>query len=324
MVEPALLERRRQREERLARARAPGQGEQLHLRPHERVEGEDLLGVARLDAVGRALADALERARLAVVVRERAQAPVAHHQVLVRKQRAPVLELGEGQRVRLVVQPRDRLAREPFPARGARVQPVHVAHLARRVVLGQEAQRLRLDAEVDVLADQDDLPVLLPLAQLLGEGQDAVVGLAEGERLAHPARGRLTDLHEEAAALLAEGQALGERPVAGQLVQLAYELSRLEVDEVVAPLEAVQLLQDHDGQRDVVLREVVDARVIEEDDVGVDHEELLHLPSRALARRGEDVGTPADRAKSKATTSAEGGSGVELTAARRVIRSRQP
>jgi len=64
--------------------------------------------------------------------------------------------------------------------------------------------------------------------------------------------------------------------------------------------------------------------VIEEDDVGVDHEELLHLPSRALARRGENVGTPADRPKSKRSRLLKGKSGVELTATRRVIRSRRP
>ena len=86
-----------------------------------------------------------------------------------------------------------------------------------------------------------------------------------------------------------ERQPVGERPVAGQLVQLADELPRLEVDEVVTALEAVELLQHDDRERDVVLLEVVDAGVIEENDVRVDHEELLHLSSLALpvdGRRG--------------------------------------
>ena len=96
----------------------------------------------------------------------------------------------------------------------------------------------------------------------------------------------LPHLHVQAAPALAERQPLGERAVARQLVQLADELARLEVDEVVTALEAVELLQDDDGQRDVVLLEVVDAGVIEEDDVGVDHEELLHLPSRAVGTAG--------------------------------------
>ena len=262
-------------------------------------------------------------ARRPVVVGERAQAAVAHHEVLVGEERAPLRELGEEHRVGLLVEPRDHLAREPFPARGARVEAVHVPDLARRVVLGHEAEGLGLDAEVDVLADEDDLPVLPPLAQLVGQGQDAVVGLAEREGLADPGGCRLPHLDVEPSPPLPERQTLGERPVARELVELADELPRLEVDEVVTALEAVELLQHDDRQGDVVLLEVVDAGVIEEDDVRVDHEELLHLPSRRLARRGR--ATPAGRPKSGRSRASGGRSGGScgLTGRKRVIRSRQ-
>jgi len=70
------------------------------------------------------------------------------------------------------------------------------------------------------------------------------------------------------------------------------------VDEVVTALEAVELLQDDDGERDVVLLEVVDAGVIEENDVGVDHEELLHLPSRP-SHGGAKTSTPQPAGRSR-------------------------
>ena len=96
----------------------------------------------------------------------------------------------------------------------------------------------------------------------------------------------LADLDEETPAALTERQPLGERAVACQLVQLADELPRLEVDQVVPAFEAVELLEHHDRKRDVVLLEVVDAGVVEEDHVRVDHEQLLHLPSQAWAGPG--------------------------------------
>jgi hypothetical protein len=184
--------------------------------------------------------------------------------------------------VRLVVQPPDDLAREPLPARGAGVEPLDVPDLARGVVIGGEPQRLGLDPEVHVLAHQDHVAVAPARAQLLRQREDTVVGLAERERLAHARGGGLAHLQEQPPAPLAERQAVGERPLAAQLVELADELPRLEVDQVVTALEAVELLQHDDAQRHVVLLEVVDAGVIEEDDVRVDHEELLHRSSLAL------------------------------------------
>ena len=85
------------------------------------------------------------------------------------------------------------------------------------------------------------------------------------------------------------------------------ELPGLEVDEVVTAFEAVELLQHDDRERDVVLLEGIDAGVIEEDHVRVDHEELLHLSSLALSGW-------------------MGGGGVRrgAVAMRRRIRSRQP
>jgi hypothetical protein len=139
------------------------------------------------------------------------------------------------------------------------------------------------------------------------------------------AKAWLPHLDVEPPAALAERQPLGDRPVSRQLVQLADELARLEVDEVVTALEAVELLEDDDRHRDVVLLEVVDTGVIEKDDIGVDHEELLHLPSRAQVRRGGRGGTPAGRPKSERSRTGGGwnGRGDEPTATRRVIRSMQ-
>jgi hypothetical protein len=80
-----------------------------------------------------------------------------------------------------------------------------------------------------------------------------VVRLAERERLAHARRGRLPHLDEEPAAPFSEREPFAERPRAEKPVELADELPRLEVDQVVTAFLAVELLQYDDGKGVVVV-----------------------------------------------------------------------
>src|SRR6185503_374899 len=54
--------------------------------------------------------------------------------------------------------------------------------LVARIVFRGEAERLRLDAHVDVFRHQDHLALRLALLQVAHDRQDLVVGLARGER----------------------------------------------------------------------------------------------------------------------------------------------
>ena len=66
-----------------------------------------------------------------------------------------------------------------------------------------------------------------------------------------------------------ERNPLPEHVVTGELVELADELPGLEVQDRVALLEGVELLQDSDGDRDVVLLEALEGVPVVEDDRGV-------------------------------------------------------
>ena len=147
--------------------------------------------------------------------------------------------------------------------------------LAGLVVLGGNPQRLGLHAQVDVLGDQYHLAVAAGSAEHVGQGEDAVVRLGAGESLAHQRRLGLADLDEQAAVVVAQGEAFGQETRPRQAVELADELPRLGVDRVVAALEGVEFLEDDDGDGHVVLGEVVDAGVIVENHVGVEDEQLL-------------------------------------------------
>ena len=113
------------------------------------------------------------------------------------------------------------------------------------------------------------------------------------------------------------------------LSPLDHYLNKMELGETFVHYEYahadkyIELLEDDDRESDVVLLEVIDARVIEEDDVGVDHEELLHLPSRALARRGGNAWAPAGRPKCRRQWGEAEGRRGELTVSSRAIRSRR-
>ena len=162
------------------------------------------------------------------------------------------------------------------------------------VVLGREAQNTRLDAQVDVLGDQDDGALGTERPERDGHGQDDVVRLVagHGRRQVHA---ELLGLQEQASAprpqrshrfpgevavasarRLRERQPLLDGPavgVADQLIQEAADLAGVARQLRGAFLGRVQLLQDHHGHVQVVLLEAEQRRRIVQQHIGVEHEQ---------------------------------------------------
>jgi hypothetical protein len=164
----------------------------------------------------------------------------------------------------------------------------------------------------------------MPGPKLLRERQDPMVGLVPGEDLVYPGGLRLPHLDEETAPAGAQRQPVAQRAVPGEVIELTNELAGLEVDQVITALEAVELLQHDDGERDVVLLEVVDAGVVEEDHVGVDHEELLHSSSLTLAQSGIRTRESRPEGRDARPEKREEGKDASEPILARVTRSRHP
>ena len=166
---------------------------------------------------------------------------------------------------------------------GAAVEVVDVLDADRLVVLGGQRHRARLDPEVDVLRDQDHLPRRLALRERQGGVQDAVVVLLRAEQLdrVDPAR-LLRDHQEPALARPVDRDPVPQVALLGELVEVAHELPRVEVDDVVALLELVELLEHRQGHGHVVLLERGHGLEVVEDDRGVEDEDL---PGRRFRHR---------------------------------------
>ena len=152
------------------------------------------------------------------------------------------------------------------------------------VVLGGEAERARLDPQIDVLGDQDHVATWVVAREVHDDRDDLVVGLAAGERGRQRCRDRLglqvQPSRRGVAGFLRQRDTLHDRLVAGtgepahQLVEKARRLPRVARNLGDALLVVVELFEREDRQVDVVLFEAEQARRVVHQDVGVEHEEL--------------------------------------------------
>ena len=273
-----VLQRRGEGEQGLARARLARDADQLDLGIRERVEREGLFGVARGDAVGGNLVHAAEHRPIAVVGGKGRLLAVTKDEVFIGHQRPLEGEVagadGEGLRVHAV----DQRLVDVFPKPDPSVERGDVLDVVVAIILRHEAQGLGLQAQIDVLADQDDLPSRECTQQLVGDVQDLVVGRALLEGQAQIVVVLAADLDDDVAEVLADPHALAEERLLRQRVDGAQELARVKVGRLVPLLEAIQLLEHRHGNDNVVLRELIDALAVVKDDVGVEHEHL-QLPS---------------------------------------------
>jgi len=150
-------------------------------------------------------------------------------------------------------------------------------HLVVEVVLGGKADRVRLDAHVDVFRHQHDFALRILLLEVHRDAEDHVVGLLRGDRLGD------LDIHgvrlqeERAAGFLAalglqQETLLDVAALGDDLVQEAARLARVPRDLAHALLVVVELLERHHRQEHVVLLESEEARRIVHEHVRVQHE----------------------------------------------------
>ena len=136
------------------------------------------------------------------------------------------------------------------------------------VVLGHQPERVGADAQVDVLGDEHATQIRLALFDVHGEGEDAVVG----DVLVHQLAGQLALREQDPqrpAAL--QRHALGQAAVLlPEGVQIARHLPRVAAQLGEVALELVDLLDDVDGDDDVVVFELEEGPRIVEQDVGVE------------------------------------------------------
>ena len=286
-----LLHARGDRHERLARARGADERDQLDVVVEQQVERHRLLHVACHHAVD-GLARPGDGDQVPGVAEDARQAGMARvglvHQdhELVGNQRIHVellavrragIEPGErrARELSLLVQRVDQVVRHLHRA-VPRVQPVRI-HAVGLEVLAGDAQRIALDARVDVLGDEDGAqPARL---QPGGHAQDQVVVLVELQPAL--AGHRLHACHADHASLLVPADALEEVPEAPELVERADHLARVAARLVVVLLELVQLLDHRERDDDLVLLELEDRLRVVQQHVRVEHEMLLRC-SRSL------------------------------------------
>ena len=141
--------------------------------------------------------------------------------------------------------------------------------LVRLVVLRVEPVHVGLEAKVDVLGDEDGGAAALGVADGDGEGEDAGIDVA-GVRRGGPGAGRgfLEDDAEDAA--VGEHDAFGEGTLAAEGVEAPGNGPRVLAALAGLALELVDLLDDLDGDEDVVVLEVEQGVGVVEEDVGVE------------------------------------------------------
>ena len=269
----------------------PEQGDEIDLGIHQHVEREVLLAVARDDAPDRVLLVAvildrnhfrrlaLDREHLGV---ERIGAFLEDEFVGQQARHQRALDAVVGDAVGL---PGFHALAVAVPEIGwqfaqAGVEQVGVFQdLVVEVVLGGQAQRTRLDAHVDVLGHQNDLPLGVVARKKEHHAENLVVDLAggqvdrdvAGDRLGlqvEPAGGGVVAVRRERYAVLDAVE------LADDLVDEAAGLARVARDFGHAFLVLVEFFQSGDGDVDVVLFEAEQAGGVVHQHVGVEDEEL--------------------------------------------------
>jgi hypothetical protein len=304
-----------ERQQRLAGARLTEQRDEVDLRIHQQVEREVLLAVARRDPpdiilLVRVVLECGQKRRLAGDFLddrvERRFAGLFLVQEFVQMQRRNQ-RAGDAIVRMTALLPRLHAFRVPVPEVGrklahARIKELGILeHLVVEIVLGGDAQRARLDAQVDVLGHQDHVAARMMAREVHGDREDLVVRLAVRKRRRQRRRDRL-GLQEQSAGggaarflvqrnPLHDGVGVGARVRGHELVEKSRGLPRVSRDFGHPLLVGVELLEGEDRQIDVVFLESEQAGGIVHQHVGVEHEQLGRGRVAGFRRlaRGEKV-----------------------------------
>lgn len=276
--------------QRLAGAGRADQADELHRVVQQQVQRHRLLEVAREDSEHRPAprAHGRQRARVGLEARQGGVGGVLlvleQHELVGQQRPAGQVEPA-GLELLLGEQPVDHLPRHERLA-PARVEAVEVDLLGLEV-FGDQAQRVALDAGVDVLADEDDGRALLLQGQRAAD--DAVVRRVGGQAGAELLVFLEDDAHAPAG--LRDGHAVGEVALLSQRVEQPDGRPRVAAEVVGAALELVELLDHVERDDDLVLLEHVQRVGVVQQDVGVDDEVLgVAVVVHVVKSRGQGSG----------------------------------
>ena len=280
-----------ERQQRLAGTGLAEQGDEVNVRIHQQVQCEILFAVARCDSPdgifrvrvidqrfqdGRFARDFLDDGSKAVAFQ-----PDEFVDQHLRAKRPVDLVVGLA-----VLLPRLHALAVLVPeiggqGAGAGVEDVGILeYLVVEVILGQQVERARLDAHVDVFGHQNDRAPGEFLLQVDDDRQDLVVDLGGWQALRQFCADRF-GLQEQAAA----GQFLGgavevdafldvDTVMGEHFVKRARSLAGVAGDFRHALLVVVEFFQCHDRQEDVMLLETIKATGVVHQHVGVEDENL--------------------------------------------------
>ena len=145
-------------------------------------------------------------------------------------------------------------------------------HAVVLVILGLQTQRVGLDAQVDVLGDENRRIFRLRLLDAGGEREDAVVHAVAVQDVAVAVGMAVAVFLERDFQLAAVGQfhALAQTAVAAKTVEHPRNRARVLAEFGGFALEAVNLLDDFDGDQDIIVREVEEGVGVVKDNIGVE------------------------------------------------------
>ena len=257
------LEAGADRQRRLAGAGAAAERDDADLGVEQEVERDPLLGRAAVDAEGVAVA----AHQLDVLVGRHPTEPAAlvgdEHQAGVARQ---VARLGEVELAGLV----ERVEVGAVDVDLAHPGPAGLERELGPVLLGDEADRRRLDPHRQVLGDERDVVPLV--GEVARHRQDAGVVVAEPEAGGERLGVGVVELDPDGAALLADRQGDVEGAVLhAQVVEETQRRPREVAELGVVPLP-LQLGDHDDGDDDLVLVEPGDRRGVRQKDAGVQDE----------------------------------------------------
>src|SRR5207249_6499855 len=137
------------------------------------------------------------------------------------------------------------------------------------IVLGQQAEGVGLDAQVDVFADQDGLAFGLFLLNAESQGEDAVIhGI--GAEYGVAVFGGLAGLEYNAqSSAIGQSDALAQAARAAQAIERARDTARVLAQLSGFAFEAINFLNDLDRQQNIILLEREQRVGIVEEDIGI-------------------------------------------------------
>lgn len=130
------------------------------------------------------------------------------------------------------------------------------------IVFSNEMHRLCFDAQVHVFGDERHFAVGVFLGEAIGTVQYFVVGFIVFKMKFKVGMKTLVKFDDEVPLVLADGDTAVEDAVRAYFIEFFEEMPGLEVEGLVPFFEFIKFFNDGDGDDDIVLFELVQARAV--------------------------------------------------------------